>query len=380
MPEFDRTIRAGRVFCAETGLDGPGEIAIAGDRIVASGARVLGQAPETMEFPDCLLLPGLVDLHTHPAPSDWKFGIDPGLHMLPRGSTTVLSQGDAGAASWPAYRDDVMERSQTRVRLAISPGIHGESTSAGCFENLDDVDVDACVAAIRDGGERIWGIAINTAASACGDNDPREILRRALDAAETTARPLLYGVRMEPPGWSLAEQLGQLRGGDVVTYCFRAGDQSIVRAGRVVDAAWEARERGVLFDVGHGMASLDFEVAEAAIDQGFLPDTISTDVYRRHVGSSPVHDLPRTISKMLAVGLPEPEAFSRATARPAGVLGLSGEVGTLAPGSCADVAVLRWNRQAAPLVDVSGATRPGGCWEPVATVRGGRLVASPEAA
>ena len=85
----------------------------------------------------------------------------------------------------------------------------------------------------------------------------------------------------------------------------------------------------------------------------------------------------RTMSKLIAAGMPETEAFSRVTAVPASALGLSGEIGSLAPGACADLAVLRWNPDAAPLADVNGATRPGGCWEPVLTVRAGEVVGHP---
>lgn len=115
-------------------------------------------------------------------------------------------------------------------------------------------------------------------------------------------------------------------------------------------------------------------MAEVAIDQGFFPDTISTDQYRRHVGSVPQHDLPRTLSKLMAAGMPEAEVLKRVTARPAQVLGLAGEVGSLAPGACADLAVLRWNPEALPLQDAAGEERPGGCWESVLVVRAGRVV------
>ena len=104
--------------------------------------------------------------------------------------------------------------------------------------------------------------------------------------------------------------------------------------GRIKDEVWEARERGILFDIGHGMNSFHFDVAEVAIANGFLPDTISTDQYIRHVDSTPQHDLPRTLSKLLAAGMTEADALARITVRPAEFLGLSGEVGTLAPGAC----------------------------------------------
>ena len=370
--QFDLLVRAGRVFCADTGLDGPGAVAVQGDRIAEAGPDVSGRASESLDLQDCLLLPGLVDMHAHPAPGDWKYGIDPDIHILPRGVTTVLSQGDAGAANWPFYRENIIARSRTRVRLAISPALDGEAGRGRAFGNLDDLDVDACVAAIENGGEDVWGVSVNASVAACGRADPREVVGRAIAIAERTGRPLLFGNRWAPFDWPISEQLGLLRAGDVVTYRFHV--DGIVGDGGVLDSAWDARQRGVLFDVGHGMASFDFGVAEAAIAQGFLPDTISTDQYKRHVGSVPQHDLPRTISKLIAAGMSEADAFARATVRPAEALGLAGEVGALAPGACADLAVLRWNPDAPPLVDVAGAQRPGRCLEPVLTVRAGRIV------
>ena len=379
--DYDLIIRAGRLFCAATGQDGPGAVAVRGDRIVAVGTDVAGAARETLDFPDDLLLPGLVDLHTHPGPADWKFGIDADRFMLARGTTTVLSQGDAGAVTWPQYQAEIIAPAQTRIRLAINLARLGESRPGPCFQRADDVDVDACVAAIEAGGEAIWGIALNLSTAGCVGLDPREVLRQALAVAERTNRPLLYGLRRETtdwPHWSLADQLALLRPGDVVTYCFHPGIEDdagcIVRDGRVLDEVRAARERGILFDVGHGMASLDFTVAEAALADGFPPDTISTDVYQRHLGAVPQHDLPRTISKLIAAGMAETAAFESATARPAAALGLAGEIGTLTPGACADLAVLRFNSAALPLADVGGATRPGGGWEPALTVRAGQVV------
>ncbi|MCX6046816.1 MAG: amidohydrolase family protein [Chloroflexi bacterium] len=372
----DLLIRAGRVFCAATGLDGPGAVAIQGDRIVAAGSHVTVEARQTLDFPDALLLPGLIDLHAHPAVEGSKFGIAPDLHLLPRGVTTVLSQGDAGAYNWPHYRTTTIDASATRVRLAINLSARGESMPGPCLADVNDMDVEACVTAIADGGDLIWGIAVNISTPACGDTDPRLILARALEVAERTQRPLLFGSR-RMPDFTLAEQLALLRPGDVLTYCFNDFNNeldALVRDGVVREEVWDARARGILFDVGHGMQSFSFPIAETAIAQGFFPDTISTDQYARHVGSIPQHDLARTLSKFLAIGLPEEEAWARVTYRPAQVLGLADEIGTLAPGSCADLAVLHWNSTALPLRDVNGVERPGGCWEPVRTVRAGRLI------
>lgn len=373
----DLLIHAGRLVCPATGLDGPGAVAVAGERIHAVGPHAAGPAREVIRLPEAVLLPGLVDLHAHPGWRESKYAVAPDEHLLPLGTTTVLSQGDAGACDWPRYRDEVIRPSRTRVRLALNLSRRGESTDEGSFERWEDVDVAACGEAIRadrrEGDGAIWGIAVNVGTRACGRTDPRRVLDSARAAADDTGLPLLYGSR-RADDWSMDEQLARLRRGDVVTYCFNDLPEGLLRGGRVRDAAWAARERGVLFDVGHGMGSLSFAVAEQALAEGFLPDTISTDRYRRHLDQSPRHDLPRTLSKLLAVGLTEAEAFARVTARPAGILGLGAEGGILAPGACADLVALHWNPVAAPLRDTSGAERPGGSWEPVLTVRAGAVV------
>ncbi len=374
-PRYDVIITAGRVLCAAAGLDGPGAVAVRGGRIAAAGPDVSGTTREWVSFPDGLLIPGLVDLHAHPARGGSRYGIDPDEHLLKRGVTTVLSQGDAGASNWPDYHARVIGASRTRVRLAIHLSRRGESDPDCPYGSLADADVDACVAAIEDGGADIWGIAVNTGPSI--GMDPQPVLDRALQAAGRTGRPLLFGTRMDPD-WPLDEQLPLLRAGDVVTYCFNPLPEGLVRDGRVRSCVREARNRGVLFDIGHGMASFSFPVAEAAIGEGFWPDTISSDQYRRHVGSRPQHDLALTVSKVIAAGMPEREAFRRATLRPAEVLGLEGEVGSLRPGTCADLTVLERaaGGDPVPLRDVDGVERHGARWEPRLTVRAGEAVAS----
>lgn len=369
-PDFDLLITAERVFCTATGREGSGAVAVREGRIAAAGSVVRGTAGTELSFPGAVLLPGLIDLHAHPDRGASKYGVDPDDHLLARGTTTVMSQGDAGAENWGRYRQRVVEPARTRVRMALNLGRSGEATDGGCLAELTPADVAACVEAVGNGGKAIWGISVNTSRNACRGTDPRVAMRLAVQAAELCGKPLLVGTRKHDD-YPLAEQLELLRAGDVVTYCFHPDPEGMLEGGRVRPEVWRARERGVLFDVGHGMTSFSFAVAERCLAEGFPPDTISTDFYERHVGSNPPHDLPRVISKLIAAGMPERDAFAAATRTPARVLGLEGEIGTLAPGACADLAVLRWNAEAAPLTDVLGETRVGGCWEPVQTIRGG---------
>jgi dihydroorotase len=377
LSSLDLVIHAGRVVCPATGLDGPGGVAIVGGRLAAVGPHVDAPAREVLRFPDAVILPGLVDLHAHPGRGESRYGVDPDVHLLPFGTTTVLAQGEAGALNLARYLEVVVARSRTRVRLAINISRRGEATPGGSCEAPEDVDAKACAAAIeaarRQASRAIWGVAVNVSQTTCGRTDPRVVMDAGLRAASEAGLSLLFGPR-RANDWALEEQLARLRPGDVVTYCFSDCPEGLLDGDRVRDAVWAARERGVLFDVGHGMGSFSFRVAERAIAQGFLPDAISTDRYQRHLDLAPRHDLPRTLSKLLAVGMTERDAFARVTARPAEVLGLAGEAGALTPGTCADLAVLAWNPAAAPLRDTSGAERPGGVWEPVLTVRAGAVI------
>lgn len=371
-PTYDLVVRAGRIVCPLTGIDGPGAVAIRSDRIVAVGPDVSGSSLGMLDDPAGVLLPGLVDLHAHPANSGSMFGVDPDRHLLARGTTTVLSQGDAGANGIDAYVRETIETSQTQVILAINLSMNGEAGPGGCFEDLAAIDVAACVSAIERFRSHVWGISVNVSHHCCGRTDPREVLRRGLQVAERTGLPLLYGMR-RPQDWPLDQQVRGLRSGDVVTYCFRRTPHCIVEDSRVLDAIHEAHARGILFDVGHGRGSFDFHTAEAALQDGFSPDTISTDLQVGHLDQQPIHDLPLVMSKLRAAGMLEREIFRAVTSRPARVLGLDNEIGSLRVGARADLTLLRWSERGEPLVDVHGNQRTGGRWEVAATIRRGQL-------
>lgn len=369
---YDLLIRAGRVVCPATGFDSRGAVAIRGDRIIAVGAEVNGLSRRVVDDPRAILLPGLIDLHAHPARLGSIFGVDPDMHLLARGTTTVLSQGDAGASNCDSYLRDTIKNSQMQVLLAINLSRVGETGPGGCFERLDLIDVAACVAAIERFRPHVWGVSVNTSHHCCGLTDPREVLRRGLEVAERTGLPLLYGMR-RPEDWPLEQQLRQLRGGDVVTYCFRRTPHCIVSDGHVLDCIQESRQRGILFDVGHGRGSFDFQTAETALQDGFAPDTISTDLQRGHLGQLPIHDLPLVMSKLRAAGMPESAVFRAVTIRPAQILSADQEIGSLRIGSRADLVLLHWNESGDVLVDVHGNARVGGNWQSVATIRGGKF-------
>jgi dihydroorotase len=154
----------------------------------------------------------------------------------------------------------------------------------------------------------------------------------------------------------LAWLLPQMRRGDIVTHCFHGNEGGIINSrGRVISAALDARERGVLFDIGHGIGSFAYRVARTAIELGFAPDTISSDLHA-HNAEGPVFDLATTLSKLLHVGMPLQDVITAATLTPARAIGKAGGAGALGPGCDADVSVfdLRTGHWALP--DAAGET------------------------
>lgn len=376
MTKPELLIKSPMIVCPATNLYGPGVVGVRDGKITFRNADITepdSPTAEVLNFDDGILLPGLVDLHAHPALENSRYGIDPDEYLLPRGSTTVLSQGDAGARNLDEYIHHTIESSRTNVKLAINFCANGESNPDGRFFDLSEASVSECVAAIERGGAHVWGLSLNIALIRGNGVDPIEVLERGIRAAEATGHPVMFGATKSSE-LPLADQLKRLRAGDVMTYCFHSGEGSIVEDGRVLDCAWEARERGVLFDVGDGFAAFGFDVAEIAIAEGFLPDTISSDFYRAHVSARIDHDLPLVVSKLIASGMAAEECWPRITSVPAKILGLGDEVGRIQAGVEADLCALILSEEPEALKDGHNQVRMGRRWRPVATLKSGELV------
>lgn len=331
------------------------------------------RAKREIRVGDGLLLPGLVDLHAHPAGAGSRFGVDVDEYFLKRGATTVLSQGDAGARNATRFIHETIEAAQTRVRLALNFCADGEEKTGGRFFSLDEASVEEAVAAVRAWRPHTWGISLNIALIQGRDVDPMEVMRRGVAAAEEAGCPIIFGATKDT-ATPLAHQLALLRPGDVMTYCFHPGDGKITEGGRVLDSVWDAKERGVLFDVGDGVAAFGYDVAEDAIGEGFLPDSLSSDFFRWRLDEGIMLDMPLVASKLAAVGMSPGQCWPRMTSIPAGALGLSGEVGVLAAGGAADFCVLELAEEAEMLVDGLGQGRLARRWSPTLVVKGGKAV------
>ena len=372
MAGYDVVIKNGTVIDPSQGLHARRDVAVAGGRIAAVEDHVPdGNARDVIEADGLLVTPGLVDLHVHVWWGVAHLSIEADPSCLARGATTVVDAGSSGSNTFPGFRRYVIEHAMTRTYAFLHISGMGQlDNDIGELEDIRWARPERAVETADANPDVIVGIKVRLSERIVGANDV-VALERALEAAGHIGKPLM--IHIGGTNHSLEEIFGKLRQGDIVTHSFTPNPPGIIGDdGKVIAAALEARERGVVFDVGHGAGSFGFEVAEAAMEEGFQPATISSDVHRANI-RGPVYDLATTLSKYLFLGLSLDEVIAMGTEAPARAIGRLGEVGTLKVGAEADVAVLRLREGPVELVDARGARRTGNqLLVPVETLRAGR--------
>lgn len=325
-----------------------------------------------------VVTPGLVDFHAHIYHDSDCIGLDPHLHHLPRGVTCVIDQGSAGADNYGDYRRRVLFRtsalskaflncSRAGMPLAsLAPGADGELTDFGNF------DADACVDVYERHRDELLGVKIRLTPAFCR-HDPVDALERALAVAERLSVPL--SVHPNGARTTTEEILRRLRRGDVFTHTFNNSHIGILNEkGGMRDCVLAARERGVVFDTGHGATSMSFPVLERALASGFRPDIISTDLHNANV-NGPVYDMPTTLAKFVSFGLPLHEAFRLALHSPVSLFGLTEKAISIVPGAKTDIAAFSVRRERRDYFDADGVLLKGDCVVAAAfTVLGGTLL------
>ncbi|MFH1084798.1 MAG: amidohydrolase/deacetylase family metallohydrolase [Chloroflexota bacterium] len=340
MPLYDLLIRGGEVWLPDGGGRRALDVAIAGERIAALGPGLpTAEARQVFDARGGLVTPGLIDLHTHLGFEVHRRVVAPEDVCPASGVTTAVDMGSVGAFAFPWYRERVLER--TAIRLFAFINIASLGTTAihtpYYVEHYGEyVDVADTRRMIEENRARIRGIKVFATGAMVGEW-ALPALRAARQVGDATGVPVAVHISVAPP--SLAEILELLRPGDIITHTLTPHNQGILDAqGLVLPEVRAARARGVLFDQGHGSGSFSFDVARRAMAQGFLPDSISTDVYYANI-ERPVKDLLTTMSKFLNLGLSLEDVLQRVTANPARAISAP-ELGQLAVGGPADVAVL----------------------------------------
>jgi dihydroorotase len=352
------TLRGGRVIDPAQGIDGAFDVTIADGRVASitpsagEPASHHGRSDALTENVDGLLVvPGLIDLHGHWYEAS-PYGIDARANLR-GGVTTAVDAGTAGFANFGAFRRHTIDHAPVRILAFVHVAAAGLPTSlVGELEDIRFARPRETAAIVGEHRGVAVGVKVRLGTGACGAN-VGAALDAALDAAEAAGTPLMAHIA---EGADVRAALNRLRAGDILTHAFTASGPGIFGDdGRLLPEAHEARRRGVQFDVGHGCGSFSWAAAERALDEGFGPDSISTDLHRYSI-ERPVVDLPTTMSRYLALGLSLSEVIAAATVKPAAILDRP-DLGSLRPGNPGDVTVLRIVQTPAELADSNGIPR-----------------------
>lgn len=367
-----RTIlHGGRVLDPEAGLDGALDVVVEDARIAAIGTAA--DVPELagdrrVDVTGRLVLPGLVDLHGH-----WydgsPYGLDP-VANLRGGVTTAVDAGTAGFSNFGSFRRHTIETAPVRVLAFVHVAAAGlVTTVVGELQDLRYARPREAAAIAREHQDVVVGIKVRLGSEACGEN-VAAALDAALEAAERAGVRLMVHIA---EGADVRTALRRLRPGDIVTHAFTASGPGILGDdGRILPEAHAASARGIRFDIGHGCGSFAWSTAAQAMAEGLLPDAISTDLHRYSI-EHPVVDLPTTMSRFLALGMPLEAVVTATTAGPAVILGRP-DLGTLRVGGVADISVLALDPEPVDLPDAEGVRRSvSPMLRPVWTMAGGVL-------
>ncbi len=360
---FDLILRGGRVIDPSQRLDAPLDVAFRDGRVAKLGPRLQGGAgTDVRDVAGRIVTPGLIDLHTHVYWGGTSLGIDAEQFCRSSGVTTCVDTGSAGPGNFLGFRKHVIEPSAVRILafLHVShAGIFGFSgrVMVGESEELRLMNPLDAVAVANDNRDLIVGIKVRVGRHASGTSGILP-LDMALQVAEEVGMPLMAHIDHPPPSYE--EVLTRLRPGDILTHAFRPFPNAPVTAqGTLKKAVLEARRRGVLFDIGHGMGSFAFKTARAMLANGFLPDTISSDVHALSI-NGPAFDQLTTMSKFLSLGVPLDQVIAASTLNAALALKRP-ELGSLKPGSVGDASVLVLAEGAFAYADVVGERLTGTC-------------------
>ena len=353
---YDLILRGGRVIDPSQKLDATNDVAFSQGKVARIGPGLKADAgTDVRDVSDAIVTPGLIDLHTHVYWGGTSLGIDAEEFCRTSGVTTAVDTGSAGPGHFAGVRKHVIERSSVRILaylhisfagiFAFSSRIMvGESEEMRLMAPRDAVEV---AKANRD---IVVGIKVRVGAHASGRSGTAP-LDVALQVAEEVGIPLMAHIDEPPPSYE--EVIARLRPGDVLTHAFRPFPNSPATAqGTVKRAVIEARRRGVLFDIGHGKGSFAFKTARAMLANGFMPDTISSDVHALCI-NGPAFDQVTTMSKFLCLGMPLVDVIGAATVNAAFALQRP-ELGSFKPGSAGDATILSIKDGRFDYVDVVG--------------------------
>jgi dihydroorotase len=388
-PRYDLLLKGGHVIDPANHIDDVRDVAVLQGKIAAVEKNIpADQAGKVVDVSKFIVTPGLIDIHYHVghggAPLDW-FTPEARAHALPlgipadlalrSGVTTIVDAGTAGAQTFLQEKEEAIDRAKVRVLAFLN--IVGNGMQGGLEQSVDEMDPKACAATITKYRDIIVGVKTAhywTKEPWDGEHVPWAAVDRAIECATLANVPVMYDFWPRPERTYEDLLLKKMRPGDIHTHVFAQQFPIILADGKINPALAEARARGVIFDVGHGSGSFWFRNAVPAQKQGFIPDSMSTDLHTDNYNDV---SMTNVISKFLAMGVPLDDIIRRSTVNPAAEIRRP-ELGTLAVGKDADIAVLELAKGHFSYIDC-GVARFDGNVELSArmTIRAGRIMYDP---
>jgi dihydroorotase len=353
---FDLILKGGRIIDPSQNLDRTADIGFAAGKVARIGADLAADpGTDVRDVSGHIVSPGLIDLHTHVYWGGTSLGIDAEEFCRASGVTTCIDTGSAGPGNFAGFRKHVIDVSAVRILAYLHVSFAGiyafsKTVMVGESEELRLMAPAEAVQVAEENRDVIIGIKVRVGRNASGTSGsaPLDI---ALQAANEAGLPLMCHIDFPPPSYE--DVLERLRPGDVLTHAFRPFPNAPVNPqGKVKEAVVRARQRGVLFDIGHGKGSFAFKTARGMLANGFYPDTISSDVHALCI-NGPAFDQVTTLSKFLCLGMPLNDVIAATTVNAAMALKRP-ELGSLKPGSVGDATILSVQQGTFDYVDVVG--------------------------
>ena len=388
-PTYDLLLKGGHVFDPANHLDAILDVAVSSGKIAAVAKDITASsATKVIDVSGLYVTPGLIDIHYHighgGAPLNWfdpeardhehPHGVPADL-ALESGVTTIVDAGSSGADTFLEEKEEVIDHAKVRVLAFLN--IVADGMQGGLEQTVDQMDVKRCADTIKKHSDLIVGVKTAhywTDKPWDAQHPPWAAVDSAIACAQATDRPVMFDFWPRPDRTYADLILKKARPGDIHTHVFAQQFPILLPDGKLNPILLEARQRGVIFDVGHGAGSFWFRNAVPAVKQGFVPDSISTDL---HEENFTVHSFANVLSKFRAMGVPLDELIKRSTVNPANEIHRR-DLGTLSVGKEADIAVLEEQQGKFGYIDC-GFARMDGNVRIFArmTIRGGRILYDP---
>lgn len=380
--KLDILIKNGLVADLDNGSYVNQNIGIVGNRIVDLHTADSGQAETVIDAAGCIVVPGLIDFHAHVFHGGTAISVNPDVLCLPNGVTSVVDAGSSGWVNYKLFRNSVINTAQTRIKSYLNVVNVGLSTlgggPTGYLENTNpaNYNVEKIRQTLAENGDNILGLKLRYSQDIATGRDFSSDPFYATVALARELKTTLC-VHVTDSRLPADELIGHFQANDIYAHCFHGTGNAILgEHGDVFPAIKEAKARGVVFDCSNGVAHFDFGVARNAMEQGFNPDIISTDLtLRNSLRTDKVFSLLFIMSKYLNMGMSFFDVVRAVTTTPARLMKMQGDIGTLAPGAFADIAIVKLRKEKIVFEDTKGTQLEGDRYiDNCATISNGQIV------